>query len=106
MSARKLYTEADVAALEKGGVLVLGADAIATPAALDLAFARGIRVRWSDGSTSPGSTEGKHDCLWHRMLGTDGCFVVTVKDGRASIARMTEEGPVPFGNDTLEAHSQ
>ncbi len=106
MSARELYTEADVAALEKGGVLVLGADAIATPAALDLAFAMGIRVRWSDGSTTPGSTNEHHDCLWHRMLGADGTYVVQVQDGRAVVSRLTETGPAPFGNDTLEAHSK
>jgi len=104
MTTRKLYTEADVHAMEKGGVLLLGVEAIATPAALDLAFAKGIRVRWSDGGVSPGSSHGSHDCLWHRILAGDGCYVVQVQDGRASVSRLTETGPVPFGHDTLEAH--
>ena len=106
MSARKLYTEADVRAMEPGGELALSADTIATPSALDLAFAKGIRVRWPDGSVSPGAGIESKDCLWHRILESDGRYVVEVVDGRATIHRETQSGPVSFGTDTLEAHRQ
>ncbi len=104
MSARKLYTEADVREMEPGGELVLSSDAIATPSALDLAFAKGIRVRWPDGSVSPGAGGEAKECLWHRILESDGRYVVEVIDGRATIHRQTESGLVSFGTDTLEAH--
>ena len=104
MTSPELYTEADVRSLPKGGELVLGAGVIATPAALDLAFERGIRVRWADGSRSPGSTHEKHDCLWHRILAADGSYFVKVTDGRARVYRLGDDGPESIGTDTLEAH--
>jgi hypothetical protein len=101
---RQLYTEADVRAIARGSRLVLGSGALATPAALDAAHELGIAVVRGDatsastagagcgcgGSCSPGS------CTWSRMLQSDATYVVVVSGGRASIARMTPSGPVPF----------
>ena len=42
--AQQLYTEANVRDMPRGSELVLGTDDLATPSALDTAFARGIRV--------------------------------------------------------------
>lgn len=97
MGDRRLYTEDSVRALRPGSELVLGAGAIATPAALDLAFARGIRVRWEDGSTSPAAAPPAQD-LWQRMLSSEGDFIVQVHGGRAAVFRLTPDGPVPFGD--------
>ena len=107
MAIKELYTEADVRALPRGSRLVLRAGSLATPAALDAAFERGIAVvREGDsgagsaatssagcgcgGACSPGS------CTWSKMLSSDATYVVVVSGGRASVARMTPSGPVPF----------
>ena len=104
MANKELITEADVRALARGARLVLGADAIVTPAARDLAFERGVRlVRAGDGVEGggcgaacggscggPGAAGG---CTWSRMLAVDGTYVVVVKDGKARVARLTEAGP-------------
>lgn len=100
---KRLYTLADVQAMQHGDELALGPDAIATPSALDLAFTRGIRVRYSEKRTAEEGGE-HHDCLWHRMLERDGSYVVEMKDGHATVTRLTDAGPVAFGTDNLEAH--
>ncbi len=96
MGNRRLYTEDSIRALRPGSEIVLGGDAMATPAALDLAFVRGVRVRYDDGS----GAESGCDCsseqaqaLKH-MLDNDGEYVVKVQDGKARVFRLTPDGPV------------
>lgn len=89
--AKRLYTEADVSRLAAGSELVLGPGEIATPAALDLAFRRGIPVRWSDGP----AVEPQPATPWSRLLAEDGTYVVEVRAGRARVFRLTDAGPVP-----------
>lgn len=93
MASRRLYTEADVRALPRGAELVLGRAAVATPAALDAAFERGVRVVWGEGDAP---APPNSDAL-ARLLASDGTYVLVVRDGRASVSRMTDAGPVPFG---------
>jgi hypothetical protein len=96
--AKRLYTEANVRELPAGSELVLGKEAIATPSALDLAFARGIRVRWSDGTSSPGaSAAAPADSGLRKLLAEDGEYVVQVKAGRARVFRLGSSGPVLVG---------
>jgi hypothetical protein len=96
--AKRLYTEANVRELPAGTELVLGRDAIATPAALELAFARGVRVRYGDGTSTPGaSAGGALDGLWKQVLARDGEYVVQVKGGRARVFRLESGGPVLVG---------
>lgn len=100
---KRLYTEANVRELPAGSELVLGKDAIATPAALELAFTRGIRVRWSDGSSSPGSSSRSAssaaplESLWKKLLAEDGEYVVQVQAGRARVYRLGSTGPLLVG---------
>ena len=96
-----LYDEARVRAMPDGGELVLGKRDLATPAALDVAFAKGIRVRWaSDGgapmSSAAPSGPGSSGGALARMLTADGTYVVEVKAGRAVVHRLTPGGPVPI----------
>jgi len=92
---KRLYTEADVRAMPRGGELVLGADAIATPAALDLAFERGLRiVHATPGAPHERSASG-HDNL-QALLAQDGTYIVEVSGGRARATRLTDAGPVAF----------
>lgn len=95
MSERRLYTEDSVRALRPGTELVLGRDALATPAALDLAYARGIIVRWEDGSTSPaaGSPASAATHGLERLLEADGDYLVQVQNGRPRLYRLTPDGP-------------
>lgn len=96
--AKRLYTEANVRELPAGTELVLGRDAIATPAALELAFARGIRVRYGDGtSTAAATASAGGDGWWKQLLGKDGEYVVQVKAGRARVFRLEASGPVLVG---------
>ena len=96
--AKRLYTEANVRELPAGSELVLGQEALATPAALELAFARGIRVRWSDGtSTSGASAAAPADAGLRRLLAEDGEYVVQVRGGRARVFRLAAGGPVLVG---------
>ncbi len=91
--AKKLYTEATVRELPAGSELVLGRDALATPSALELAFARGIRVRYADGASAPGAGAAAAD-PWRRAFAEDGTYVVEVKGGKPQVYRLTGAGPV------------
>jgi hypothetical protein len=92
VSARRLYTEADVRALPRGAELVLGKAALATPAALDLAFERGLRVVWGEAAAAGAASDALA-----RLLAADGTYVLVVRSGRAQVTRLTEAGPAPFG---------
>ena len=96
MAGRNLYDDARVRGLPDGGELVLGPGDVATPAALDRAFAKGIRVRWSKERGAPAApTAPTANGLFGRMLAEDGQYVVSVRAGRAVVHRLTEAGPVP-----------
>jgi hypothetical protein len=107
VAAGNLYDEARVRALPDGGEIVLGKRDLATPAALDLAFAKGIRVRQASdgsdgsdgasplGSARPSAASGAG--LWQRMLANDATYVVEVRAGRAVVHRLTPNGPIPIG---------
>ena len=98
---KELVTESCVRALAAGTELVLGPGRIATPAALDLAFQKGVRVIWGDGkakAAAKGSPEASAS-LWNRMKAKDGTYVVVVRGGRASVTRLVENGPEAFGEE-------
>ncbi len=110
MAGKRLYTEADVRALARGARLVLGPDTLATPSALDAAFELGVTIVRGDASPlSAGNSAvsggcgcggacggGAGGCTWSKMLSSDATYVVVVSNGKASVARMTPSGPVPF----------
>lgn len=88
--AKRLITEACVRRLAAGAELVIDADTIVTPAALDLAFARGHRVRRvAAGEAAPAPRDEQR--LAERMQ-TDGVYQVVVRDGRARVWRVTDGG--------------
>jgi len=96
--AKRLYTEASVRELPVGSELVLGKEALATPAALELAFARGIRVRYGDGTSTPAASAGAAEAsLWRKLLASDGEYVVQVKGGKARVFQLGAGGPVLVG---------
>jgi hypothetical protein len=96
--AKRLYTEANVREMPAGAELVLGKDGIATPAALELAFARGIRVRYGDGTSTPGAgAAASSDGLWRKLLAADGEYVVQVKAGKARVYQLGAGGPTLVG---------
>ena len=91
-------TERDVLALPAGSQLVLGPGRIATPAALDAAFLRGIRVvRQEAGAGAPPRVTDTD--LLQRLRSQDGTFVVVVREGRLTISRIGPGGPEPFAAD-------
>jgi hypothetical protein len=93
----RLFTEACVRALAPGSELVLAPGDVVTPAALDRAFERRIRVlRPGEGGAAPAraaSGAGGAPALWARMLAHDGSYVVEVRGGRASVFRLGPDGP-------------
>jgi len=96
--AKRLYTEADVRELPAGSELVLGKEAIATPAALEAAHARGVRVRWGgSGPSAAGAPGAQGDGGLKKLLAEDGEYVVQVKGGRARVFRLAASGPVFVG---------
>lgn len=96
--AKRLYTEMSVRELSAGSELVLGKEAIATPAALELAFARGIRVRYGDGSSTPAaSAAAPAEAGLKKLLTEDGEYVVQVRSGRARVFKLAANGPVFVG---------
>jgi hypothetical protein len=98
--AKRLYTESNVRELPAGSELVLGKEALATPAALELAFARGIRVKYGDGTSTPGAGAAPADWLWKKLLEADGEYVVQVKGGKARVHQLGASGPVLIGEGT------
>ena len=109
MGEKQLITEGDVRAMARGEVLRIDSRTIATPAALDAAHARGLRIVWGDAAAGCGSSaaeaEGKRECLWHGMLASDGTYVVQIVNGRATVNRLTAQGPVLHGTDSVEEHT-
>ena len=98
MAQKRLVTEADVLAMAPGAELVLDAGTLATPAALDAAHRRGVRVvRPGEGGAASRPTASAPATLWDRMLAADGTYVVQVRAGRAVVTRLGDEGPKPFG---------
>lgn len=92
---KQLVTEADVRRMAPSTrELVLGPERIATPAALDLAFARGMRVVYADGA---GVGAAPPSSLWERIKSADGTYVVHVENGRAVVTRIGPDGPEPYG---------
>ena len=105
--AKQLITESDVRALARGAEIVLGPDVIATPAALDLAFERGLRVVPVSGGGAKSACCGSGGacgcggdqpggCTWKKMCASDATYVVVVAHGRAVVTRLTPGGPVPL----------
>lgn len=109
MAGGNLYDEARMRGLPDGGELVLGKRDLATPAALDVAFAKGIRVRYAHESggvaAAPSGSggcacnqPGCASCMWKRITSADGTYVVEVRGGRAVVHRLTPNGPVPLSD--------
>ncbi len=106
MASKRLITESDVRALARGAELVLTPDTIVTPAALDLAFERGVRLVRANAASASGAGacscggscggSSSNGCAWGRLLASDGTYVVVVKNGVASLSKLTDQGPVPF----------
>jgi hypothetical protein len=93
---KRLYTEADVAALPRGALLTLGKEAMATPAALDMAFTRGVRVSYGDGKATD-TKPASRDELVAKLLAQDGTYVVSVQRGAGVVTRLEAGAPIPFG---------
>lgn len=103
--SRALYTEADFRALAPGSTVHVGDDDLVTPAALDVAHERGLRlVRGGPGGSGAGGGK-RRDCLWHKVLATPGKYLVEVSaTGDAAVWQLGDHGPVAFGRDNLENH--
>ncbi|MEZ6015320.1 MAG: hypothetical protein R3F49_09420 [Planctomycetota bacterium] len=101
MAKKELVTEADVRRMAPGGELVLGPSRIATPAALDAAFAQGIRVVHVAAGAASAAPQGQAGGagLMGRMKQQDGTYIVEVRGGRAVVTRLGPNGPEPFGSD-------
>ncbi|MBI5431552.1 MAG: hypothetical protein HZA52_01845 [Planctomycetes bacterium] len=100
MAQKRLIVESEVHALARGSELVISKDVIITPAALDAAFARQIRVVRIDKSPdSAPSVVAAPTNLWQRMHQGEGTYVVQVKNGRATVSRLTDQGPIHFGSE-------
>jgi hypothetical protein len=89
--------------MARGAELVLGKEALATPAALDLAFQRGIKIVYRDGASVAqvgpcgcGNASCPGGCTWSKMLAQDGTYVVVISGGKPTISRITPSGPVAF----------
>ena len=104
MANKRLYTESDVAALPRGAVLSLGKEALATPAALDMAHMRGVLVSYADGKSLAGSAQPRDDAL-SKMLALDGTYIVTVQKGAATLTRLVDGVPTAFGSVAVPAAS-
>lgn len=101
MSRGKLILESDVRQLAPGSSLQVAPGDIITPAALDAAHERGVRV-WRG---TPAKGADHKDCLWHKMLAEPGKYLVEVQNGQAIVWQLAETGPVAYGRDRLENHS-
>ncbi len=100
MPGKELVTESCVRQMTAGTELLLGPNRIATPAALDLAFQRGIRVRrGEDPAGEHGDCGCDKTCLWSRIKAEEGTYVVTVSGGHATVVRVDSEGPRTFGQE-------
>ena len=107
MPSPKLIIESDIRALARGAQLVIEAGTIVTPAALDSAHERGVTLdrRAGSGQSGLAGTSRSKECLWHKMLGEPGKYLVEVKNGEAVIWLLGDNGPVAYGRDRLENHS-
>lgn len=90
--SKRLITEADVRRLPAGAELVIEPGTLVTPSALDLAFARGHRVRRVSTAEADGAAGAANSRRLEERLSADGVYQVVVKDGRARVWRVTEGG--------------
>ena len=88
----RLVTERDVQALAAGSRLVVEPGAIVTPAARDLAHARGIELAFGDAPAARGAPRccPEHgdatDGGWPKLA--DGDWLVEVRDGKVRARRI------------------
>jgi len=87
---KRLITETDVRALSPGSTLAAGRDVVITPAAFDLARARGIAVRL-EGDASPPAVPAPGAAPPGRATGVT--VVLPPGVGRTFLVRLTETGP-------------
>ncbi|MCP3914885.1 MAG: hypothetical protein GY711_04900 [bacterium] len=103
MAKSQLFTETCVRKMAPGAELHLGPGRIATPAALDLASERGIRVRYFDGKLLTekdlAQEQQQSSSLWNAMKASDGTYVVVVSGGKARVTRLADTGPVNLGEE-------
>jgi hypothetical protein len=98
--AKRIIVEKDVLRMTVPAEIVLDADTVATPAALDAAHTRGIRVIYrkrEQRSGRPGPHAGEPR-LTKRIAGLpDGNYLLQVRDGRPRIYEIRDNGifPVP-----------
>jgi hypothetical protein len=82
---RRLVTERDVARLPAGARLELERDALVTPAARDLACARGIRLEVEGGSAAAAAAP-ETSAGWPKL--EDGEWLVEVRGGKVRARRI------------------
>ena len=99
MPGKDLVTESCVRQMAPGSVLRLSPDKIATPAALDLCYEKGIRVVHGEEGAARDGGGGATSPLWEAIKAGDGTYVVVVKNGEATVSRLEEGGPRPFGTE-------
>jgi hypothetical protein len=86
--AKRLVTEADVAARTSPDPLVVDEDTIVTPSALDLAHARGIPVVYKRGQAS--LVEGSESAHKGGLTPfADGLYLVRIEGGRRTVIRLS-----------------
>jgi hypothetical protein len=112
MAEKRLITEEDVRGLPAGAEIALSKGDVITPAALDHAFERGIRVRWPGSGASAsaasrsaavaGGALSHTSGVWLQLLAQDGQYVVEVRGGRARVHRLTNGAPYLVASDFAE----
>ena len=103
--AKRLYTEMNVRELPAGSELVLGKDAIATPSALELAFARAVRTGMAADADLAKLAAENVDIVWHpgvEAMYPEGFATRIVPDGPA-LAHAAQCGQAPAGFDAKRA---
>jgi len=91
---KRLITEQDVARLEAGSRLVVDRDTIVTPAARDLAYARGIDLAPADGPAAKREQAEQARNVapltgpWPTL--PDGDYLLEVRNGRVRARRVSD----------------
>lgn len=97
---KRVITEADVARMEAPGELVVTPDVVVTPAALDTAFAKGLRVIYQRASTPAfqGGLNDREKRLLKKLSAlSEGDYLLQVRAGRLRLFEIRDDGisPVP-----------
>lgn len=98
---KRVITESEINKMTAPGEIVVDSETLITPAALDAAFTRGLRVTYRKGETQGPPSRARLSSRERQILRqiaslTDGDYLLQIREGRLRVFRIGEDGVHPI----------